>query len=143
MNTKGTALSFHRIAIAVGILISATALFCYYSNFPFGLYGPREYNQYYVGVTFIPAIVAAGFIIATRAMRTMWAVILSLLLFTVLCTLVGMALYPAGPKWSIESVFLTLIYIVLPTTASATLIYAIAAVARWLYIKIRGSRSRS
>ena len=76
-------------------------------------------------------------------MRTMWAVILSLLLFTVLCTLVGMALYPAGQKWSIESVFLTLIYIVLPTTASATLIYAIAAVARWLYIKIRGSRSRS
>ncbi|WP_070777152.1 hypothetical protein [Brevibacterium sp. HMSC07C04] len=137
------ALSFHRIALAVSILISAAACFCFYSNFPFGPYGPREYNQYYVGVTTVPAIVAAGFIIATRAMRTMWAVILSLLLFTVLCTLAGMALYPSGPKWSIESVFLTLLYVALPTTASTTLIYAIAATTRWLYVEIRGSGSRS
>lgn len=136
-------MSFHRIALAVSILISAAACFCFYSNFPFGPYGPREYNQYYVGVTTVPAIVAAGFIIATRAMRTMWAVILSLLLFTVLCTLAGMALYPSGPKWSIESVFLTLLYVALPTTASTTLIYAIAATTRWLYVEIRGSGSRS
>lgn len=143
MNTKDMALSFHRIALAVSILISAAACFCFYSNFPFGPYGPREYNQYYVGVTTVPAIVAAGFIIATRAMRTMWAVILSLLLFIVLCTLAGMALYPSGPKWSIESVFLTLLYVALPTTASTTLIYAIAATTRWLYVEIRGSGSRS
>lgn len=78
MNTKGTALSFHRIALSVSRLTSGLVWFCMYTGIPVNPY--RDLGNYlgYIGVTFFPALGATDTSTAARSMRPGWSMLLSL-----------------------------------------------------------------